>query len=130
MPNLDPTPTVCVIDDDDSVRKSLRRFLESCRFAVLNYASGNAFLAEMQSPKIGCLVCDFQMPGLNGLETLRLAQSRGWSLPAIIITGVFDASLEQQVLRSGGLALLRKPIEPQVLLSIIDKALRGHSKSL
>ena len=120
---------VHVVDDDESVRRSWCRLLKACGFAVQDHASGNAFLAVMQVPRGGCLVLDFQMPGLNGLETLTRAQSRGWNLPVIIVTGTPDSSLEEQVRRSGAWAFLRKPIDPDVLLSTVDKAVRGLSEA-
>jgi two-component system, LuxR family, response regulator FixJ len=123
-----PSATICVVDDDESVRKSLCRFFEAWGLAVREYASGKAFLAEMQAPSIGCLVIDFDLPELNGLEILGRAQSQGWVLPVIMITGDQDSSLEERALRSGVWAFLRKPVDPHVLISTIDKAVRGHSK--
>ena len=127
LPNLDSTPTVYVVDDDDGVRKGLRRYLEARGFPVSDYASGSAFLAEVQAPKIGCLVLDFYLPGLTGLEILEQVQSRGWTLPAIIMTGHAHSFLEEQVLRSGAWAFLKKPFEPHVLFSTIEQALCTHS---
>jgi len=119
---------VHIVDDDESVRRSLCRFLEAYGFAVRCYGTGNAFLADMQTPRYGCLVLDFQMPGLDGLETLARAYSGGWTLPVIIISASQDPFLETQVRRAGAWAFLRKPIDPEILLSTVDKAARGHSK--
>jgi FixJ family two-component response regulator len=125
----DTAHAVHVVDDDDHVRTALRRFLRACGFAGQDFSSGNDFLAEMQAPGSGCLVLDFNLPGLNGLEVLRHVQSRGWILPVIIVTGSADASVKEQVLQSGAWAFLKKPVDPLVLLSTIEKAIRDQRTS-
>ena len=92
-------------------------------FTVASYASGDAFLAEAKQPKLGCLVLDFHMPGLNGLETLKRARLLGWTLPAVFVTGHHTAPLEDQTLRSGACAFLSKPVDPSILIRTIEKAL-------
>jgi hypothetical protein len=66
---------ICVVDDDEGVRKSFRRYLEVKGLSVRDYCSGEVFLAEMHAPSIGCLVLDFHLPGSTGLEILILTIS-------------------------------------------------------
>jgi two-component system response regulator FixJ len=120
---------ICLVDDDQAVRASFRLFLEVCGFTVRGYASGNAFLAALE-PEIGCVVLDYHLPGLNGIETLRQVRSQGWLMPAIIMTGGIEARLEEQALRSGAWAFLRKPIDPDVLLITIERAIQAQGKPL
>ncbi len=114
---------ICVVDDDEGVRKSFRRYLEVKGLSVRDYCSGEVFLAEMHAPSIGCLVLDFHLRGSTGLEILIRSRSQGWMFPVIMMTGHQSSSLEEQALRSGARAVLRKPIEPHVLFSTIEKAL-------
>ena len=118
--------TIYLVDDNDAVRRSLHRFFEAYGFAVRAYPSGEAFLAEVPTQENSCLILDFHLPGLNGLEILKRVRSQGWYLPVIVLTGNDDSSLEEQVLRLGVKAFLRKPfdlydltlkvIKPRVLL--------------
>jgi FixJ family two-component response regulator len=118
-----------VVDYDQAVRASLRVFLELCGFTVRDYASGNALLADLKPLEIGCLLLDFHLPGLNGIETMRQARSLGCLVPAIIMTGSLKERLEEQALRSGAWAFLRKPIDPDVLSTTIQKAMHTQNKA-
>jgi FixJ family two-component response regulator len=120
---------VCVVDDDGAVRASLRLFLELCGFTVRDYASGDAFLDDLKPLEIGCLLLDFHLPGLNGIETMRQARSRGCLVPAIIMTGSLKERLEEQALRAGAWTFLRKPIDPDVLFATIEKAMHTQNKA-
>ena len=77
---------VIIVDDDAAVRESLRRLMESEGFAVRDFSNGHDLLNDANSPSIGCLVVDYQMPGLNGLELVSALRRRGVSSPAILFT--------------------------------------------
>src|SRR3954462_7701685 len=113
------TPNVYVVDDDEGVCTALRRYLEACGFAVWTYGSGKAFLAETQPPRNGCLVLDLELPGLSGLEVLGHMQSRGWTLPVIVLSGSSDVSGEEHVLRSGARAFISNPPDSHLLLTTV-----------
>jgi len=117
----DAASTIYVVDDNDAVRTALRRYLELEGFAVRVFASGNDFL-DQEPPPAGCLVLDFDLPELNGLEVMRQAQSRGWTLPVIMITGNLHAHMREEALRTGARAFLEKPIDAVVLIATIEKA--------
>ena len=117
--------TIRLVDDHDGVRTSLRRFLETYGFGVRDYASGEAFLADLPATGRGCLILDYFLPGLDGLEILRQAQSQGCFLPVIMLTGNEDPLLEKLALQSGVRALLKKPTDLYGLASRVEEATDG-----
>src|SRR4029077_6548402 len=85
---IERAQTVFVVDDDESVRKSLVRLLKSMGYSARPYATASEFLDEWHhNPAPGCLVLDIQLPGLNGLELQEQLQSSAFPIPIIFITG-------------------------------------------
>src|ERR1700756_2602513 len=78
---------ILIVDDDEAVRESLRRLMESEGFAVYVFSNGRDLLNEASLPAIGCLVVDYQMPAMDGLELVSALRDRGVSSPAILFTG-------------------------------------------
>jgi FixJ family two-component response regulator len=117
-------PVVFVVDDDDSVRKSLVRLLKSVGYAARSYASAGAFLDDWQrDPAPGCLVLDVQLPGLNGLDLQDLVRSSDCPLPIIFITGHGDIPMSVRAMKSGAIDFLPKPFQDESLLRAIREAL-------
>ena len=113
-----PTPEIAkqvilVVDDDAAVRHALGELMESAGFAVCAFSNGHDLLNEASLPAIGCLVVDYQMPEMNGLELVSALRGRGVSIPAILFTGnptkyVRDraAAIAVLVIEKPGLGLL------------------------
>jgi two-component system, LuxR family, response regulator FixJ len=78
---------ILIVDDDEAVRESLRRLMESEGFTVNAFSNGQDLLNEANLPAIACLVVDYHMPTMNGLELVSTLRDRGISIPAILITG-------------------------------------------
>jgi two-component system response regulator FixJ len=78
---------ILIVDDDEAVRESLRNLMESEGFAVYTFSNGQDLLNEASLPAIGCLVVDYNMSAMNGLELISALRGRGVSIPAILITG-------------------------------------------
>jgi two-component system, LuxR family, response regulator FixJ len=89
-----PECTVFVVDDDDSARQALKYLLEAEGFAVRTYSSAEGVLGEAKVPNNSCLVTDYHMPGMDGLELVDELRTRGNSIPAILVTG--DPNLNVQ----------------------------------
>ena len=114
--------TVYIVDDDEAVRDSMRLLLESSGFLARDFASADLFL-HADSADMGCLLLDLHMPGISGLELLRLIRARGISQPVIVISGRRDPVLDAEVWAAGASALLSKPFDDQQLLDLIQRAL-------
>jgi two-component system, LuxR family, response regulator FixJ len=82
-----PECTVFLVDDDDGSRSALRFLLEAEGFAVRAYRTPEGLLNEGKPSPDGCLVTDYNMPGMNGLELVSALRSRGNLIPAILVTG-------------------------------------------
>ena len=96
---------------------STRFLLEAYDFGVRTYQSGADFLDE--DPDIACLIVDYQMPGLNGLDFVSELRRRGSNVPAIMITATTDPNVERRAADLGIRRVLKKPLSNQVLLGAI-----------
>jgi FixJ family two-component response regulator len=118
------THTVFVVDDDDSVRKSLVRLLKSMGFPAKAYASAREFLDDWRNdPGPGCLVLDIQLPGLNGLELQEKLRGSVPPIPIIFITGHGDIPMSVRAMKSGAVDFLAKPFQDEDLLRAIKEAI-------
>ncbi len=81
-------PTLLLVDDDEVVLGTLRALLQHCGFRVLSHTSGSAALADLeQRDDIAVLVCDFEMPGINGEQLARAAKQQHPAMPVYICSG-------------------------------------------
>jgi two-component system, LuxR family, response regulator FixJ len=107
---------VCVLEDDDAVRHSLRFSLEVEGFAVREYATGAEFLDAPNTAGAVCLVVDCNLPDMTGLEVISRLRSRGSSMPALIITGQLTASLVKSAAAERAM-VIEKPFLGAALLN-------------
>jgi len=112
---------VAVVDDDPAVCDSTRFLLEVYDLGVRTYQSGADFFRD--DPDIACLIVDYQMPGLNGLEIVSELRKRGSNVPAIMITANADPGVERRAAELGITRVLRKPMSSNALLSAIREEL-------
>jgi FixJ family two-component response regulator len=125
----EPASVVFVVDDDDSVRKSLVRLLRSVGYATRSYASAGAFLDDWRHhPASGCIVLDVQLPCLNGLELQDLVRSSERPLPIIFITGHGDIPMSVRAIKGGAIDFLPKPFPDESLLRAIQEALAEDTR--
>jgi RNA polymerase sigma factor (sigma-70 family) len=118
------TQTVFVVDDDDSVRKSLVRLLKSMGYPARPYASAAEFLDDWRrDPGPGCLVLDVQLPGLNGLELQEQLSRSAFPIPIIFITGHGDIPMSVRAMKAGAVDFLAKPFQDKDLLRALQEAL-------
>jgi FixJ family two-component response regulator len=124
----EPAPTVFVVDDDDSVRKSVVRLLRSAGYATRAFASAGSFLdAWRDEPAPGCLVLDIQLPGLNGLDLQEVLHTSDNPLPIVFITGHGDIPMSVRAMKAGATDFLPKPFPDETLLRAIQEALAQQS---
>jgi|RhiMetdeSRZDD1v2_1073273.scaffolds.fasta_scaffold42193_5 FixJ family two-component response regulator len=122
----DETPMVSVVDDDESLRRSLRNLLGSVGFRVETFASAEAFLQSNHHAQTGCLVLDLRMPGINGLDLLRALAGMGRRIPTVILTAHGDDVARRRSLEAGAVAFLSKPFNGNSLLEAVRAALSGR----
>ena len=113
---------VLVIDDDPAVRNSLKFALEVEGFSVQVYPTGTALLEEDDIPESGCLVADYHLPGMNGLDLLQRLRERDVRLPAILITSHPTPAIRGRA-TSAGVRLIEKPLLNDALFQCIRSAL-------
>lgn len=116
-------PTIFIVDDDPSVRRSLVRLIQSHGRRVIEFPSAGEFLQHYDPIQPGCLVLDVSMPGLDGLALQRMLDAAKISLPIIFITGHGTIPNSVQAIKAGAIDFLTKPIGQDVLMRSIETAL-------
>jgi FixJ family two-component response regulator len=114
---------IAVIDDDESVRKALRRLLLSFGLEVETFATAEEFLARAQGESPACLILDVRMPGISGLELQQRLGAARRRIPIVFITAHRDQQACHEALAAGAVDFLFKPFDEQALLNAVSQAL-------
>jgi len=109
-----PPDVILLVDDDAAVRNALKFSLEMEGFSVRLFATPEALLAEDHLPDGGCLVIDYRMPEIDGLELVERLRKRGVTLPVFIISGRVTRSLRSRASGLGVSDVLEKPLSDLV----------------
>jgi two-component system, LuxR family, response regulator FixJ len=117
--NEDAKQLLLVLDDDAAVRDSLKFLLEVEGFKVRTFASPEELLNDKELPDSGCLIVDYQMPAMNGLDVVAALRQRQNPMPAILITAHPDAKILERA-SAAGVTLIKKPFQQAALLDCID----------
>lgn len=115
-------PTVFVVDDDHSVRRSVVRLLKAAGFRVEGFPSAEAFLEGERPEGPGCVVLDVRMAGMSGLELQQRLSRMGRRMPIVFITGHGDVPMSVEAMKAGAVDFLLKPFDDEALLAAIDRA--------
>jgi FixJ family two-component response regulator len=116
------TAIVFVIDDDASVRKSLRRLLDAACYKVELFASASEFLARSAHDGPLCVVVDVRMPELNGIDFQKALIEGGREEQLVFITGHGDIPMCAKAMKAGAVDFLPKPFKPKQLLESVERA--------
>ena len=119
----EPHAVVFVVDDDETVRKSLGSLLRSAGLNVETFASAQEFLAAPRADAPGCLVLDVRLSGLSGLELQERMAEAGVEIPIVFITGHGDIPMSVRAMKAGAVEFLTKPFPDQDLLDAINQAI-------
>jgi FixJ family two-component response regulator len=111
---------ISIIDDDDSVRESLRRLMRSVGFAVNVFASAEEFLDSDRLRNTDCLILDVRLPGMSGLELQRHLAASHSDIPIIFITSYEDDEVRARALNAGAVHYFLKPFNDEDLLDAIE----------
>ena len=113
---------ICIVDDDASVRRALGRMVRSFGFDVQLLESGRDCLDGPYVDQASCLIVDIMMPDINGFELHALLAASGRDIPTIFMTGQCDQKSFSRAQSIGGVAILNKPCDANLLHDAIDKA--------
>jgi FixJ family two-component response regulator len=111
------------VDDDESVRQSLKNLIGSVGLQVKVFASAQEFLGSKLTDVPGCLVLDVRLPGLSGLDLQKRMAEADIGIPIIFITGHGDIPMTVRAMKAGAVEFLTKPFRDQDLLDAIQQAL-------
>lgn len=116
-------PLVAVVDDEEAIRKALKRLLRSAGMAVECFASGPEFLSSLPAQQPDCLVLDIRMEGMNGFDVQARLRALQVTVPVIFITANYGPDEQARAVHSGATAILRKPFSEEALLDAIAAAI-------
>ena len=123
-------PLIAIVDDDESVRRAIKRLVRSLGMTAETFSSGQEFIdltEAMPSFQPDCVVLDVQMPGVNGLEVQDyLAHSRS-GLPVIFITAHDELGVRERAIAGGAVAFLRKPFNDELFIKTLRAAMERGS---
>jgi DNA-binding response OmpR family regulator len=122
-----PMPSICLVDDDPSVLKSLGRLLGADGHASLGFADPVAFMAHASTRPVALAIVDFLMPGLNGLQVLDSLRRQSPAAQVILISASDEPGIRWQALNAGARAFFRKPFEEEALLAVVREVLSPSS---
>ena len=115
---------VCIVEDDAAVRNALKFALEVEGLSVRTYDGSVAFLEEQHLPSLRCLVVDYRMPDMDGLELTAALRERGMTGSVIMITGRTNNDLRARAAKLGIRHLLEKPLSDSALIDAIRDAMK------
>ncbi len=127
---MSTAPQVYLVDDDESVRKSVARLLRVAAYQVEVYSYADEFLGEGRMAEHGCIVLDLRMPGLSGEGLQDRLRTMKEALPVVIITGHGDVQIKDSMMKKGAVAFLTKPFDDQELLDAIETALEQNRREV
>ena len=121
---MTPTPVVATVDDDRRVRESIQSVLESAGYDAVMFESAEDLLESGLLPRLGCVIVDVRLPGLNGVELQHRIRQQRPSMPVIFVTAHDDDGIRTRALRGGALAFMLKPFDAAALLETVERATR------
>jgi FixJ family two-component response regulator len=121
-------PYIAVVDDEEAIRKALKRLLRAAGLEAEAYASGKAFLDAAAQRLPDCVLLDLHMPSMSGEQVLTNIRKMAGRPPVVIITGHDTPETRDKCLAAGAAAYLRKPLDDRLLLNAISAALAKITK--
>jgi FixJ family two-component response regulator len=116
-------PLVAIVDDKEYVREALTSLLRSVGYLTVDYDSAEAFLAAPECSLAHCLIVDFHLPGMNGLELQGRLVATQLSRALILISADATPERTERALQAGAVAVLKKPFGDEALLAAVRSAI-------
>jgi FixJ family two-component response regulator len=117
---------ISIVDDDAAARDGIRELVESLDYRAVTFSSAEDFLNSSVVEETTCLITDVQMPGLNGLELQETLQSRGYSIPVILITAYANEKHRTRAFDNGAIGFLSKPFNEEALIKCLTAAIKSR----
>jgi putative two-component system response regulator len=119
---------ILIVDDEETIRLALRKFLRSRGYEVEIAGSGEQALESLEKGAFSLMLCDVRMPGMTGVQVVPQARAKDQDLAIIMLTAVNDAATATEVLSSGASDYLMKPVELADLQQAVDRALQKRAE--
>lgn len=130
----DTNGRILVVDDDHDSRMIIRHSLEKAGYEVIEAADGEQGIQAMQcgdNPLLtDIIICDIRMPNVNGIEAIEYFRTQFPSVPIIVVTGFPDMHLAMNLLKTGVVEYLVKPVESKELLEAVNDAMAVRGERL
>jgi FixJ family two-component response regulator len=120
-------PVIAIVDDNASFRHATMSFIRSLGYAVVQFASAEAFLKSDRLDETDCLISDVHMPGMNGVELQGKLIAQGYHLPIIFVTAFPEIKARAQALAAGAIGFLAKPFNDEMLIACLNEAIGARS---
>ena len=120
---------VFIVDDDASVRRSLRALLGEVGVPAADFPSAEALLEVVHEDTRGCVLLDVRMPGMSGLQLQEVLRERGLKLLVIVLTGHADVPMAVRAMKAGAVDFIEKPFNPQLLIERIQACLEAEAQT-
>jgi FixJ family two-component response regulator len=119
-------PTICIVDDDASVRNAFGSLARSLGLDAYLFAYARELLDSPRLHDTSCIIADIQMPGMSGLELQRLLQMMSLNVPMIFITAYPDEQVRDQAFSAGAVGFFDKPFDGAAMVACIERAIGGN----
>lgn len=113
---------IYIVEDDDALRRTIRRMLESADNCITEFASAEKFLDGYSERPEGCVLLNIRLPGLNGIELLEQIADESPANPIIMISGFGDIPTAVRAMKVGAVDFLQKPFSKDQLAAVVEKA--------
>ncbi len=121
---------ILIVDDEADIRKTVNLTLTKAGYEVKEAADGEAAIQEIRSGdnpiKVDAIVCDMQMPKVNGMEAIAFFRQQFPSVPVIVLTGQPNIKDANTLFKEGIVEYLTKPVKPEDLVKAVEKAAQSH----
>ena len=114
--------SIYLVDDDDTVRRSVGFMLKTSGHRVIAFEDGAKFLKEVKGLEPGCVLLDIQMPEINGLEVQAELRQRGAAFPVVVMTGHGDVDVAVRAMKAGAVDFIEKPFAKETMIEAIGEA--------
>ncbi|GAA4727467.1 hypothetical protein GCM10025782_27620 [Pedococcus ginsenosidimutans] len=116
---------IVVAEDDEDIRVLVERIFAHVGVEVTSVADGASALLALAEEAPDCLVVDLRMPDVDGMDVLDETGRSGSTVPVVLLTASVESEVEVEALAAGAVAVVRKPFQTKVLLTVVARAIRG-----